>query len=210
MSWRYRDSQTLFVSLNVDFLVPSWESLMRWSSTLACTRTSACMHLRVIFACFLTLWPLTKACNFTSPLSARSALLAYTNTRSYTVTQREMAKYSFFLQKIQGRSVDLWLTKYPLKAVWITTAAECSLAWLVGLVSRATSTAAWAVAIAASAVATATASACFRSAAAFAADSWFVDAAAAFVGVCCGSVSWFVGFLNIHLRFSLFCGKNAG
>lgn len=35
------------------------------------------MHCRVVFACFLTLWPLTNACNFTSPFSARRALLAF-------------------------------------------------------------------------------------------------------------------------------------
>lgn len=63
--------------LNKESKLPSRESLLvRWSKTRACTRTRACMHWRVIFARFLTLWPLTKACSFTSPFSARRALLA--------------------------------------------------------------------------------------------------------------------------------------
>lgn len=77
ISWRYLGSQRLASELKEDLLPqPSWESRMRWSRTRACTRTSACMHRRVMLACFRTLCPLTRACSFTSPRSARSALLA--------------------------------------------------------------------------------------------------------------------------------------
>ena len=63
--------------LNMESRLPSCESLLvRWSRTRAWTRTSACMHCRVIFALFLTLWPLTNAWSFTSAFSARRALLA--------------------------------------------------------------------------------------------------------------------------------------
>lgn len=47
-----------------------------WFVDLELTLTRACMHLNVIFACFLTLCPLTSAGSFTSPFNALGARFA--------------------------------------------------------------------------------------------------------------------------------------
>lgn len=82
LSARYELHKVLVLwSLNIEsMLLSCTESLLRWSRTRACTRAIASMHLRVIFARFRTLCPLTKACSFTSPLSARRALFAFKTT----------------------------------------------------------------------------------------------------------------------------------
>ena len=46
----------------------SWERCIRWSRT----RTSTCMQRSVMLACFRMLWPHTRACSLTRPLSAHS------------------------------------------------------------------------------------------------------------------------------------------
>lgn len=91
----------LFRSPSVESLLPSRESLLRWSQTRACTRTRAWMHRRVIFALFLTLCPLTKACSLTSPLSALRALLAFnTRPKSKSITvYLKMRKCVIFIYK---------------------------------------------------------------------------------------------------------------
>lgn len=71
------DPHKLLGSLNTESMLPSYESLLRCSHTRSCARTSACMHWRVFFARRRTLWPLTKACSFTTPLRACRAFLAW-------------------------------------------------------------------------------------------------------------------------------------
>lgn len=48
----------------------------RCDRTVVCALIRACMLINVAAARFLTRNPLTKACNLTNPLNARSAFLA--------------------------------------------------------------------------------------------------------------------------------------
>lgn len=56
---------------------PSADIWARRARTRAWTLTNACMHLRVIAACFLTCRPRTNACILTIAFNALKALLAY-------------------------------------------------------------------------------------------------------------------------------------
>lgn len=55
---------------------PCWDILTRRARIRACTRTRACMHLRVMAAWRRTVWPRTNAWSLTSPFRARNALRA--------------------------------------------------------------------------------------------------------------------------------------
>lgn len=68
--------------------------------TLACTRTNACMHRIVIWACFRTLCPLTSACSLTNPFKARNARRAYTIQHVlYTISNLPYFKLDTINQK---------------------------------------------------------------------------------------------------------------
>ena len=82
MSWRCLESQKVGVSAIEDFRPPSCESLDLWSCKRDCTRKSACMHLKVMVACFLTFWPRITAWSITIPFNARNALLAFNQSKS--------------------------------------------------------------------------------------------------------------------------------
>ncbi len=108
----------------------------RRARTWACTRTSACMHFRVIAACLLTMCPRTTACNRTRPFKARKALLACPSRRThecywYLKEKRcSMMLLSSSCKQISQGKRNLrererkFLTKNARKTVWMRRAAQ--------------------------------------------------------------------------------------